>query len=147
LGAVPRWWQLLPLLLALAVVIVLDVRIRVIPDIVTLPGVAYALGLAAVSYGGPGLAEAGLGALVGGGTVLLFAIVSRGGIGGGDIKLMTMLGAALGWRQALVALALSQLAGAVIVFAVLVARRPRPGRHVPVGSLIALFGSVLMIYR
>lgn len=142
----PRWWQLLPLLGALALVVVLDLRIRIIPDIITLPGLAYALGLAAVAVRSPTVLEAGLGALVGGGVVLLFAIVSRGGMGGGDIKLMAMLGAALGWRGALTALALSQVVGAVIGLGILVVRRRRPARHLPVGALIALFGAILLIY-
>jgi Flp pilus assembly protein protease CpaA len=142
----PRWWQLLPLLGALALVVVLDLRIRIIPDIITLPGLAYALGLAAVAVRSPTVLEAGLGALVGGGVVLLFAIVSRGGMGGGDIKLMAMLGAALGWRGALTALALSQVVGAVIGLGILVVRRRRPARHLPVGALIAFFGAILLIY-
>jgi len=125
---------------------VLDLRVRIIPDVITLPGLAYALGLAAVAVRSPTVIEAGLGALVGGGVVLLVAIVSRGGMGGGDVKLMAMLGAALGWRGALFALALSQVAGAVIALGVLVARRRRPARHLPVGALIAFFGAVLLIY-
>ena len=145
-GAAPRWWQLLPLFAALALVVVLDLRIRIIPDVITLPGLVYALGLAAVSARTPTVIEAGLGALVGGGVVLLLAIVSRGGMGGGDIKLMAMLGAALGWRGALAALALSQVVGAVILLGFLVMRRRRPTRHLPVGALIALFGAVLLIY-
>jgi prepilin signal peptidase PulO-like enzyme (type II secretory pathway) len=145
-GFAPRWWQLLPLLGALAVVVVLDLRIRIIPDIITLPGLAYALGLAAVSARSPTVVEAGLGALVGGGVVLLVAILSRGGMGGGDIKLMAMLGAALGWRDALIALALSQVVGAIVVLGVLIVRRRRPARHLPVGALIALLGAVLLIH-
>lgn len=131
---------------ALALVVVLDLRVRLIPDAITLPGLVYALGLAALAGRKPTLAEAALGALVGGGLVLLVAIVSRGGMGGGDIKLTTMLGAALGWRGALIALALSQVAGAVIVLLILAVRRRRPARHVPVGALIALFGAMLLIY-
>jgi leader peptidase (prepilin peptidase)/N-methyltransferase len=145
-GVAPRWWQLLPLLAGLALIVVLDLRIRMIPDVITLPGLVYALGLAAVSARSPTVIEAGLGALVGGGVVLLVAIVSRGGMGGGDIKLTAMLGAALGWSGALTALALSQVVAAVIVLALLVVRRARPARHLPVGALIALFGSVLLIY-
>ena len=125
---------------------VLDLRIRIIPDIITLPGLAYALGLAAVSAWNPTVIEAGLGALVGGGVVLLVAIVSRGGMGGGDIKLMAMLGAALGWRGALIVLAFSQVVGAIIVLGVLVVRRRRPARHLPVGALIALFGAIFLVY-
>jgi leader peptidase (prepilin peptidase) / N-methyltransferase len=145
-GVAPRWWQLLPLLGALALVVVLDLRIRIIPDIITLPGLTYALGLAAVAVRSPTVIEAGLGALVGGGVVLLVAIVSRGGMGGGDIKLMAMLGAALGWRGALTALALSQVVAAVIVLGILVVRRRRPARHQPVGALIAFFGAILLVY-
>jgi Flp pilus assembly protein protease CpaA len=137
----------LPLLAALAVIVVLDMRIRIIPDTITLPGLAYALGLAAVASHGPTLAEAGLGALAGGGLVLLVALVSRGGMGGGDIKLMAMLGAALGWRSAIAALAISQLVGAVIMLAIFVVRRRRPARHFPVGALIAFLGAVLLVYR
>ncbi|HUP35906.1 MAG TPA: A24 family peptidase [Candidatus Limnocylindria bacterium] len=145
-GFAPRWWLVLPLLGALAVIVVLDLRIRIIPDIITLPGLAYALGLAAVSAWDPTVIEAGLGALVGGGVVLLVAIVSRGGMGGGDIKLMAMLGAALEWRDALIVLAFSQVVGAIIVLGVLVVRRRRPTRHLPVGALIALFGAIFLIY-
>lgn len=143
---VPRWWQLLPLLVALAAVVVLDLRIRIIPDVITLPGLAYGLGLAVVSDRGPSLAEAVLGALVGGGIVLLVAVVSRGGMGGGDIKLMAMLGAALGWKGAITALAMSQVVGAVIVLGILAARRRRPAREVPVGAIIALVGAALLVY-
>ena len=135
-GAAPRWWQLLPLLGALALVVVLDLRI-----------LAYALGLAALTARSPTVVESALGALVGGGVVLLVAIVSRGAMGGGDIKLMAMLGAALGWGGALAALALSQIVGAVIVLGFLVVRRRRPTRHLPVGALIAFFGAVLLIYH
>ena len=117
-----------------------------IPDIITLPGLAYALGLAATSARISTVIEAGVGALVGGGVVLLVAIVSRGGMGGGDIKLMAMLGAALGWKGALTALALSQIVGATIALGFLVARRRRPSRRLPVGALIALFGALLLVY-
>jgi leader peptidase (prepilin peptidase)/N-methyltransferase len=67
-------------------------------------------------------------------------------MGGGDIKLMAMLGASVGWRGALAALALSQVVGAVILLGLLVMRRRRPTRHLPVGALIAVFGAVLLIY-
>jgi Flp pilus assembly protein protease CpaA len=145
-GVTPRWWQLLPLLGALALIIVLDLRMRLIPDVITVPGLVYALGLAALTGRDPTLAGAALGALVGGGLVLLVAIVSRGGMGGGDIKLTALVGAALGWRGAVVALAVSQVAGALIVLLIVAMRRRRPARHVPVGALIALIGAMLLIY-
>jgi ABC-type Fe3+-siderophore transport system permease subunit len=36
--------------------------------------------------------------------------------------------------------------GAVILLGLLVIRRRRPTRHLPVGAVIALFGAVLLIY-
>jgi leader peptidase (prepilin peptidase)/N-methyltransferase len=137
-------WAHVPLLLLLGVIAVLDLRLRLIPNVLSLPGVAYALSLAAVA--GPGaLAEAVLGLAVAGGLVLLVMIVSRGrGIGGGDLKLMALLGAALGWRAALIVLGLSQLVVAVPVLAVLLVRRRRPNAPVPVGAAIAVLGALAL---
>jgi Flp pilus assembly protein protease CpaA len=64
-------------------------------------------------------------------------------VGGGDIKLMTMLGASTGWQAALAVLALSQLLALVLVAALLVVRRvPRP---FPIGALIALLGAAALV--
>lgn len=123
---------------------VLDLRSQIIPDVLTLPGLAYALLVAAALHDPPSLSQAALGAIVGGGVVLLLAIVSRGAVGGGDIKLMAMLGAALGVWPALVALALAHVAGGVIGVALLVARRASRKTALPIGALIALFGALLV---
>lgn len=145
-GWTERWWALLPLLIALAVIMVLDLQTRIIPDVVTLPGIAYALLLAAVLRGTAGFVEAVLGVLVAGGVILLIAIVSRGGIGGGDIKLLAMLGAALGWKDALMAFALSQIAAGLVVLMLFIVHRP-PRQAVPVGALIALVGGLMLVHR
>jgi len=130
----------------LALTVVLDLQSRIIPDVITLPGIGYALLLAVVLGGGAGLAEAGLGALAAGGIVLLLAIVTRGGIGGGDMKLMAMLGAALGWKGAFMAFALSQIAGGIVALMLIIVHR-RPSQPLPVGALIALFGGLILIGR
>jgi len=141
-------WQrcaLLPLLIALALIVVLDLRSRIIPDVITLPGIVYALLLAASFGGAAGFVEGGLGALAGGAMVLLFAIVSRGSIGGGDIKLTAMLGAALGWKGAFVAFALSQITAGLVALILVIVRRWR--QPMPVGALIALLGALMLVSR
>ncbi|HEV8343389.1 MAG TPA: A24 family peptidase [Candidatus Binatia bacterium] len=143
-GSTPRLWGLVPLLIALAVTIVLDLRAKVIPDIVTLPGIVYALALAAV-VGTPALWEAVLGAVAGGGILLLLAVVSRGAFGGGDIKLMAMLGGALGWKGALVVLAFSQVAAALAALGLLIAHRAGRRDPLPVGAVISLLGAVMLL--
>jgi prepilin signal peptidase PulO-like enzyme (type II secretory pathway) len=144
MGPTLRWWALLPLLGALGAIVVVDLTTRLIPDTLTLPGIVYGLLLAAGVAGGPSLAQAGLGALVGGGALLLLAIVSRGGVGGGDIKLVAMLGAAMGWEGALIAFALSQLLGGVVALGLLVAGLAHRRKVLPIGAIIALFGAVLL---
>jgi leader peptidase (prepilin peptidase)/N-methyltransferase len=143
-GATPRLLCLVPQLIALAVIIVLDLRTKVIPDIVTLPGIAYVLVLAGFMES-LSLGQALLGAAAGGGVVFLIAVVSRGAVGGGDIKLMAMLGAAFGWERALVVLAFSQLVAAFVALGLLIARRA--GRHdlFPVGAIIAFLGVVMLL--
>jgi len=145
-GATPRLLALVPLLIALAVTIVLDLRAKMIPDFVTLPGIVYALALAVVLESPP-LSEAVLGAVVGGGLLLLLAVVSRGAFGGGDIKLMAMLGAALGWKGALVVLAFSQVAAALVALGLLISRRATKRDLLPVGALISLLGAVMLLGR
>jgi Flp pilus assembly protein protease CpaA len=147
LGGPQRWWQAVPLLVVLSVITVLDLRTRIIPDVLTLPALAYSLVLALVSGGARGLGVASLGALAGGGVVLALAILSRGAVGGGDIKLVAMLGAALGWKDALVAFALSQVVGGVAVLGVLLWRREGRRQPMPIGALIAILGALLLAVR
>lgn len=143
-GWMPRLWCLVPLLIALAVIIVLDLRTKVIPDVVTLPGIAYALAVAAFVES-PSLGQALLGAVAGGGIVFLVAVVSRGAVGGGDIKLMAMLGAALGWKGALAVLAFSQVAAALVALGLLIARRAGRRDPLPVGAIMSLLGAVMLL--
>jgi leader peptidase (prepilin peptidase)/N-methyltransferase len=142
-----RWsgadWALAPLVGALAIVVVLDLTTRRIPDAVTLPGLAYALATGWL-LGRPPLGDALLGVVVAGGGLLLLAAATRG-FGGGDVKLMGLLGAALGWHAALLTLALSQLVALVIALA-LWATVGRP-RRLPVGAVLALVGALLLVGR
>ena len=144
-GLTPRWLALLPLLAALAAVVVVDLMTKTIPDVVTLPSMAYALVLAGAFGGKAALVEAGLGILVAGGLLLLLAVVTRGGIGGGDIKLVALLGSALGWKPALMAFALSQLGGGVLLLYLLITGRAERRKTLPIGALIALIGAGLLV--
>jgi prepilin signal peptidase PulO-like enzyme (type II secretory pathway) len=143
-GWTPRLWCLVPLLIALAVIIVLDLRTKVIPDVVTLPGIVYALAVAAF-FETPPLGQAVLGAVVGGAIVLLVAVISRGAVGGGDIKLMAMLGAALEWKGALAVLAFSQVVAAFVALGLLIASRASRRDPFPVGSIISFLGAVMLL--
>ena len=143
-GWTPRLWCVLPLLVALSAIVVMDLRTKVIPDLLTLPGILYAL-IAANLWGTPSLLAAVFGAFAGGVVVLLAAIITRGAIGGGDIKLAALLGAALGWKEVLLVLALSQIVAAALALALLMARAAKWREALPVGAVISLIGAIMLI--
>ena len=143
-GWTPRLWYSVPLLIALAVIVVLDIRAKVIPDVVTLPGILYVLIVGAL-MDRLSFSSAILGAVTGGGIVFLVAVISRGAIGGGDIKLMAMLGTALGWKGALVVLALSQVSAALIVLGLLIGGRLGRRDALPVGAIMSFLGAVMLL--
>jgi leader peptidase (prepilin peptidase)/N-methyltransferase len=89
-----------PFCLALIALAAIDLEHRLLPDIITIPGVILGLLLSLIL---PHLSfpEAAAGALVGGalfyGTAWLYEkLAGRRGLGGGDVKLLAMIGAILG---------------------------------------------------
>lgn len=86
--------------IALGIAVVTDWRERKIYNWLTFPAFALALGLRMVGYGfdGPGtLSEGLLGAAIG--FVPFFALAWKGGMGMGDVKLVAVVGACLGWER------------------------------------------------
>lgn len=88
------------------------------------------------------------------GLVLLFFIIviSKGGMGGGDMKLFGVLGLVLGVKKILLAFLLSTIFGAVIVgllFVLNLAKRKNPfpfGPFIVIGSLVSYFFGDAIIY-
>lgn len=85
-----------------------DIDVGIIPDRLTYPAIL--LGLAASHYT-VGILPALAGAAAFGGGFLLIAIITRGGMGGGDIKLAAVIGAFTGLKGALLAFILSSILG------------------------------------
>jgi leader peptidase (prepilin peptidase)/N-methyltransferase len=145
-GKVTEAWAVTPLLVALAAMAVLDVTARLIPDIITLPGLAYAV-LLAVLLQRPPFAGSLLGMVVAGGLALVLSILSRRRLGGGDVKLMGVLGATLGWEGAVTAFAVAHVTGALMIVAFLLWWRRWPDARFPIGALIAVSGAVILATR
>ena len=98
----------------------------------------------AVVIDGRDVGDALAGFLVGGSVPFLMAVISRGGVGGGDIKLLAMLGPALGWKGVLGVFLASQFVALFVVIAVSVARRRLSRDPVPVGAIIAGLAALLL---
>jgi prepilin signal peptidase PulO-like enzyme (type II secretory pathway) len=89
-------------------------RFRV-PNVITYPSIVLAL-IAAVVMPNADLLSAVLAALLAGGLFLVLAVVTRGGLGLGDVKLAVLIGAMLGMPAAYLALFYGVVAGGIIIF-------------------------------
>ncbi len=127
---------------ALIVVSFIDLDHQIIPDVISLPGIVIGLVLSAIGYG-PGLFDSAVGILVGGGLLYAVAVgyhalTGREGMGGGDIKLLAMIGAFLGWKNALVTLVLGSLGGALIGILLILLRGGDSKVPIPFGPFLAI---------
>lgn len=87
-----------------------------------------------------------LGAVVGFGLLLFIAIISKGGMGGGDIKLFAVLGMVLGWKLVLFSFFMSTLFGAVFGLIGMLFKKIERGKPIPFGPYIALGTFVSYFY-
>jgi leader peptidase (prepilin peptidase)/N-methyltransferase len=126
---------------AMIVLFGIDLEHHLLPDKITLPGLA--VGLVASLAFPPGVLDALIGALVGGGVLWLiaegyFRLTGQEGMGGGDIKMLAMVGAFLGWQAVLLTLVLASLAGALIGVLIMATRRGGMRFALPFGTFLAV---------
>jgi leader peptidase (prepilin peptidase)/N-methyltransferase len=77
---------------------------------------------------------------------LLIAVISRGGMGGGDIKLVAMIGAFLGWPAVLMTIFLGAFTGAVAGLALMLLGKKGRKDMVPFGPFLALGALLAMVW-
>lgn len=120
------------LLAPLIAVIFIDLQHRIIPNSLSLPGII--IGIAVRYLAAPpawevkALVESLLGIVVGGGFLFVVAwgyekIKKREGLGGGDVKLASMLGAFFGWQEVLMILLMASILGSVVGLLVILLKR------------------------
>lgn len=78
------------------------------------------------------------GGVLGGGLFLLLAILSKGGMGGGDIKLMTVLGLWFGWQQTILLIFLAFFSGGIVAVLLLLLKIKKRKDAVPFGPFLVL---------
>ncbi len=134
---------------ALIVITFIDIDHQIIPDVISLPGIVFGVFFSALGFAVP-LLNSVVGVLLGGGLLYLVAVgyhawTGREGMGGGDIKLLAMIGAFLGWRGVLVTLLLGSFTGAMIGIVLIVARGGDSRLPIPFGPFLAL-GAVCALF-
>ena len=82
----------------LFVLALIDLDHKLLPNALTLPGIAFGLFFALLGWSIPFWSSV-LGVSLGFAVMFAIALISRGGMGMGDVKLMAMIGAFLGWQK------------------------------------------------
>ena len=84
--------------------------------------------------------------LLGGGLLLIIAVVSRGGMGGGDIKFAAALGLCFGWQYLLLTLLLSFVIGGIGGLLLIVCKIKSRKDFIPFGPFIAMGALFSLLY-
>jgi leader peptidase (prepilin peptidase)/N-methyltransferase len=143
--AIFGWTPLLAVRLVFAASMValfaIDLEHHLLPDAITLPGVV--AGLLASLWLPPGIRAALIGALLGGSVLWLigeayYRYSGEEGMGGGDVKMLAMIGAFLGWELVIVTLVFSSIAGSLIGLLLIVTRRGGMKYALPYGTFLSI---------
>ena len=126
----------------------IDLEHQILPNVITLPGIVIGVIFSVIAP--PGWKDALIGVLIGGG--ILYAIAwgyylwrRVEGMGMGDVKMLAMIGAFLGWKAVLVTLVLSSFVGAFVGLGMMAAQRTTMKYALPFGTFLAL-GAVIAMF-
>ena len=118
-----------------------DLETQRLPNVITLPGIA--IGLVASLWLPPGLLSSAIGALLGAGVLMAVrsgwkAATGVEGMGLGDVKMLAMIGAVLGWRQVWSVLFLASLGGALVGGVLAATGAKSMQSRIPFGTFLAV---------
>lgn len=135
---------------ALVVITFIDLDHQIIPDVISLPGIVIGF---VCSFILPWLTwqDSLYGILLGGGSLYAVAasyefLTKKQGMGGGDIKLLAMLGAFLGWKAVLPIIFLSSLAGTLIGVPLMLIKGENGRLAIPFGPFLVVAGIVYLFW-
>ncbi|MGQ9645232.1 MAG: prepilin peptidase [Thermodesulfobacteriota bacterium] len=135
---------------SLIAITVIDLYHQIIPDVISLPGIG--VGLIA-SFILPQLTflNSLTGLLLGGGSLYLVAtlyhwLFKREGMGGGDVKLLAMIGAFLGWKAVVLTILLGSLVGSIVGVVVILIKGKDFKYAIPFGPFLSLGAALALFY-
>lgn len=121
----------------------IDIADGIIPDRLTYPGMVTGIIL---SFFTIGIRSSLTGLLVFGSFLLATALLSKGGMGGGDVKMAAFVGAFLGFPESLLALFLSSLLGGIWAVALLITRKATRKSAMKFGPFLSLGAWLVFMY-
>ncbi|MBW2604652.1 MAG: prepilin peptidase [Deltaproteobacteria bacterium] len=148
-GLTPEGVVYFVLISSLLVITFIDIDHKIIPDIISLPGIP--MGIAA-SFVLPAMTfkSSLLGLLAGSGSLFLVAwtyslITRKEGMGGGDIKLLGMIGAFIGWKGVIFTIFVASLAGTFVGMIVMLLKGKNLKFAIPFGPFLSI-GAMSFIF-
>jgi prepilin signal peptidase PulO-like enzyme (type II secretory pathway) len=140
-------WQLLPVAIyccAFIVLLVIDLEQGVLPNKIVYPGIIIAL-IAAV-FAEPGIKSASIGGATGFALLLIPALIFRGGMGWGDVKLAALIGLVTGFPNVLIAIYLALVSGGLVAVLLLVSGRKQRKDPIAFGPFLVLAAMVTLFW-
>lgn len=150
---------------AMIVITFIDLDVQIIPDVISLPGIGAGLlgaslfipdPFGTVGGGLPGLPLVGFwnslaGAASGFGLFYLIAAAGKAmaktdAMGGGDLKMMSMIGAFMGWKSVFLTTFVGSLAGSIIGIGLMVLRGGERKMKIPFGPFLAAGALVSLFF-
>jgi leader peptidase (prepilin peptidase) / N-methyltransferase len=133
----------------LLVISFIDLDYKIIPDIISLPAIPIGL-LTAWIVPSITFIDAFIGTLLGGGILYFIAwtyqmITGKEGMGGGDIKLLAMIGAFIGWKGVLVTIFIASASGTIVGILLMLIAHKNIKYAVPFGPFLAI-GAVIYVF-
>lgn len=126
----------------------IDLEHQILPNVITLPGIAVGLMFGLIAP--PGFQDVLIGAVLGAGVLYgvaaaYYLVRREEGLGMGDVKMLAMVGAFLGWKAVLVTLVLSSFSGALIGMALIALQKGNMKLALPFGTFLALGAVAAML--
>jgi leader peptidase (prepilin peptidase)/N-methyltransferase len=134
---------------ALIIITIIDLYHQIIPDGISLPGIGIGL-LASLVLPHLTFLNSLTGVLLGGGSLFLVAtlyqwLFKREGMGGGDVKLLAMVGAFLGWKAVILTILFSSFIGSITGIIFIAVKGKDFKTAIPFGPFLSL-GAVLSLF-
>jgi leader peptidase (prepilin peptidase)/N-methyltransferase len=134
----------------LLVITFIDLDHQIIPDVITLPGIPVFF-VASFALPETRFLDALMGVLVGGGSLFMVAwiyslITKKEGMGGGDIKLLAMIGAVIGWQGVLFTIFVSSAVGTLTGMLIMLKSRRGMKLRIPFGPFLAIGGIAYIFF-
>jgi leader peptidase (prepilin peptidase)/N-methyltransferase len=105
----------------------------------------FALG-SRIVYLPPGIADAAIGGGIGFGMALLVVVLSRGGMGWGDVKMAALIGLVVGFPLVFFTLIMAAILGGVVAVILLVLKKKRRKETIPFGPSLSVATIVTLIW-